>query len=87
VGKASFFSPVQQAVFFCLKKLLFYKRKAVLLLLLGMGLWREEKHDFLIFFFKLQVGKTTGVSNIVLQTLVMFKRTFPLYARSQFKEI
>ena len=72
----------------CLKRLqLFHNRKTVLLLLLlGMGLYGEQKHDFLIFFSKLQVWKTTGVNNKCSAntswggTVVMFERTFWFYA-------
>ena len=55
---------------FCPKKLLrFHNRMTVSLLLLsGMGLCVGEKRDFLISFSKLQMGKTTGVNNIVLKT-------------------
>lgn len=51
-----------------------------------MGLYGEQKHDFLIFFSKLQVWKTTGVNNKCSAntswggSVVMFKRTFWFYA-------
>lgn len=84
------FSSLVRKHSFCLKKLpRFHNRKtASLLLLLEMGLCGEEKHDFLIFFSKLQVGKTTGVNDIVLQTargegtkVVMSERVFWFYAQ------